>query len=192
VATIFAVRQEAPSPPAVVSAPDPATAAARHPASWSQSDAITQHSSPAIAPASSNLLLNFAAFQTHFTDPQRSDAERSRSLRPLLGQSVVWKGFVDAVTPLASPTVDAAMTVSLVESSEKLGQSLFKTPAHFRFGSESLDAVSRLVPGDVVTLSGTLTEHSLIASIVVDAHLVTVNGLPAARVLAAPETAAPR
>ncbi|MGD9858138.1 MAG: hypothetical protein AB7U20_24610 [Planctomycetaceae bacterium] len=192
VATIFAVRQDGPQLPSTPPAINPIQTASGQPLSTPQPAALGLDSMVATRPTPPNLLLHFAAFQSRLADSTLSDAERTRIVRALQGHMVVWNGYVDAVTPMASPTPDAAITVSLVESQVKVGQSMFKTPAHFRFGPDALDAVSRLVPGDQVTISGTLTDHSLIATNVTGARLMTVNGLPAGRAIAAPETESPR
>lgn len=181
IVTIFAVRPN-PSQPAatsaVVSSPAPA-APQPIPAS-----------SPAAAPATPpNYLLNFAAFQARLATPEVGMHEREQIIRPLRGRQVVWKGYVDAITPATSPTPDLAITVALVESSDKLTQSAFKTPAHFRFGPEMIDAVTQLAPGDEVTLTGILTDHHLIGTNITDSGIITINGRPANQVIAAPEPA---
>ena len=123
-----------------------------------------------------NLLLNFAAFQEQFANPEIKLEERDLRIRQLLQQQVVWKGYVDAITPLDAPTDEAAVTVSIVESQSKLGQSMFKTPAHCRFGRDALDMVATLAPGDLVTISGTFAGHSLVATEIASAHLLSVYG----------------
>jgi hypothetical protein len=139
---------------------------------------------PAATPQSqapTNLLLNFAAFQEQFATPEINPQERDLRIRQFLQQRVVWKGYVDAITPVSTPTDEAAVTVSLVESQSKLGQSMFKTPAHCRFGRDALDTVATLTPGDLVTISGTFAGHSLIATEITAAHLLSVydSTLPA-------------
>ncbi|MEZ6054258.1 MAG: hypothetical protein R3B91_22425 [Planctomycetaceae bacterium] len=173
VATVFAVRTTpAPEPP-------PTTAVSTSPAAISPEQAMPAASLGAIiAPPqpAANLLLNFAAFQAQLATPDIDMEQRASMVRPLLNRTVIWKGYVDAIIPLTEPTADRAVTVSLVESQAKTQQSMFKTPAHFRFPIDELDAVNSLQVGDQVTLTGVLSNHSLIATEVLRAHIVSVNG----------------
>lgn len=189
IATVFAVRQDAPSPAPAAAAVSLTPSPAMQPSLLPAPTAMEARSTPKTAP---NLLLNFSAFQSRLATHEVDLNERQLIVRPLVGRQVIWKGYVDALTPMSTPTPDAAITVSLVESQEKLGQSMFKTPAFFRFGPAAIDTVSQLAPGDEVTLSGTLTDHSLVGTNITGAHLIAVNGRPAARVIASPESDPPR
>lgn len=181
VVTILAVRDDSPSePPTSPSSAAAAQAAPRPPGETAAFGSFPEAPGP-------NLLLNFAAFQSRLATSSVTDDQRQAILRPLLGHRVAWKGYVDAVTPLQSPTPDAAITVALVESRDKLTQTAFKAPAYFRCGPRAIDAVSQLVPGDVVSFTGILKSHSLLGAEVVDAQLLTINGLPAAQTAAEPE-----
>jgi hypothetical protein len=194
VATIVAMRQSAPPVPpqaaaAIVAPPSagPAPSAVGQPsmpAELMNSEAPSQAAAPRPA---ANLLLNFSDFQARLASPGLSADERDRIVRPLLGHTVVWKGYVDSVTGMSEPTADAAITVTLVESPDKLNQSLFKMPAHFRFRSEALEELAALAVGDRVILSGTLTDHSIVATNVTDAHVMSVNDRPAVRAATGPD-----
>jgi hypothetical protein len=142
--------------------------------------------------SSPNLLLNFAAFQTRMASPEIASQDRDLIVRPLLHHKVVWKGYVDQITPATEPTDALAVTVSLVETSEKTGQSMFKMPAHCRFGPEAVDQIARLAPGDLVTISGTFTDHSLIGTNITSAHLMSVDGHTLSRMATAPAGGAVR
>jgi hypothetical protein len=186
VATIFAVRQNAsPTAPqaAAIVAPTPDVGQPSMPAELMNSEAPSQAATPRPA---ANLLLNFADFQARLASPRLSDDERDRIVRPLLGQTVVWKGYVDSVTGMSTPTADAAITVTLVESPDELDQSLFKMPAHFRFGPEALEEVATLAVGDRVVLCGTLADHCIVATNVTEAHVMSVNDHPAVRTARGP------
>jgi hypothetical protein len=190
VATIFAVRQNAPPPvpqaAATIVAPMPDVGQPSLPAGPMVSEVAT---TAATHTPGTNLLLNFADFQARLASPRLSDDERDRIVRPLLGHTVVWKGYVDSVTGMSTPTADAAITVTLVESPDKLNQSLFKMPAHFRFSPETLEEVAMLAVGDRVVLCGTLADHCIVATNVTEAHVMSVNDRPAVRTARGPERA---
>ncbi|TWU49164.1 hypothetical protein [Rubripirellula reticaptiva] len=119
-----------------------------------------------------NLVLNFSEFQHQVTDATLQADDRSRLVSKLIGRQVIWKGYVDEVVNSKEPTDEFAVTVSLVENQAKTAQSMFKTPALFRFNRDSSGSVQHLRSGDPVTLSGTFVEHSLVATVVEDGHLL--------------------
>jgi hypothetical protein len=122
--------------------------------------------------ATENFRLNFPQFQRRATDASLSEAQRARLAQEIVNQNVVWKGYVDEVIPIKEPSYDAAYTVTLVETKDKIDQSMMKTPAIFRLGIEASNEVERLQEGQQVTLSGVVTQHSLIGTIVENGRIL--------------------
>lgn len=142
--------------------------------------------SPTDSQSAPNLLLNFAAFQARMASPGIQSHERDLIIRPLLHHQVIWKGYVDQITPVDQPTEDLVVMISLVETSEKTGQSMFKMPALCRFGPEAVEQLAALAPGDLVTITGTFSGHSLIGTNITAAQLMSVNGRPLSRMATGP------
>ena len=164
IVTIYATRP-APQPIAPYAiAPTPAPVSPTH-GPPVQDDTIPHSSEP-------NLRLNFAAFQKSATDVHMPAPERKEFIAPLVGKQVVWEGYYDGHNILNGPTEKSYFTVSLVESRDKLTQSMFKTPALFRMPQSELAKAESLQSGDKITLMGTLESHSLIGTIITDGHLM--------------------
>lgn len=113
-----------------------------------------------------NFRLNFGEFQRKATDVSLENDQRTLLSARIQGRQVVWKGYVDEIARAESTDEGFVWTVALVESQEKLSQSMFKTPAVFRVGPSHAQAVEQLQVGDAVTMTGTVASHSLVATII--------------------------
>jgi hypothetical protein len=125
-----------------------------------------ERNSDSLSKSKVDFRLNFAQFQRRATDATLSEVQRAVLAQEVVEQNVVWKGYVDEIVPMTNPSYDAAYTVTLVETIEKTDQSMLKTPAIFRLGIEASKEVEGLVAGQKVTLSGVVTQHSLIGTVV--------------------------
>ncbi len=114
--------------------------------------------------------LNFAEFQKRITG--LDDDEKARYFNPLVGRQMIWEGYVEAWLTHPQLIDGAFLTVSLVESPEKVTQSMFKRPALFRMQAKEFAAASALKPGDRVTLMGKLKSHNTVATILTEGHIV--------------------
>ncbi len=92
---------------------------------------------------------------------------KSQAVAQCEAAQVIWRGYVDAVTPHASEHAAgaAAATVTLCEDRELLDQSMFKQPALCRFGVAELAELEALAPGSPVTVTGKFEEHSALGTI---------------------------
>ncbi|MBX3422664.1 MAG: hypothetical protein KF752_14010 [Pirellulaceae bacterium] len=122
--------------------------------------------------STNNYLLNFSQFQRAATESALTQRQRAELEAAVLNRSVVWKGFVDSVTPMSEPTDAAAVTVVLVESTDKIQQSMFKTPALFRLGRDAAREVEGLQPGQPVTMTGEVVQHTALGTIVEHGRLL--------------------
>lgn len=123
-----------------------------------------QFPAPVTAP---NYRLNFAAFQRVMKDRAAPADVKSQAVAQCVAAQVVWRGYVDAVTPHASEHAAgaAAATVTLCEERELLDQTMFKQPAYCRFGIAELEAIGALAPGTPITVTGTFEQHSALGTI---------------------------
>lgn len=143
-------------------------------------DASKRESSK-VPSAGSDLGLNFTKFQLRATNVHINSSEREQFVAPLIGTTVIWKGYLDGWSKHADPTADSYFTVSLVESRGKVNQSMFKTPALFRMPQSEFAAIEPLQPGDAITLTGTLQSHSMVGTILTGGHMIDAPARTATR-----------
>lgn len=119
--------------------------------------------------------LNFAAFQAAMKDRSMTGNARQETLNRVVGNAVLWQGFVDELVFHDDASLGWTATLSLVETVETLNQTLFKHPAFCRFSADDVATLESVQRGDFVKITGDCVSHNPIATEVRNCRVADVR-----------------
>jgi hypothetical protein len=163
-------------PPAAPSAPTP-TLTIERPAREPQPQRTASLDAPAAATPSPRrpepiYALNFAAFQNVVRDTQASDEVRRKVVDRVVGNAVMWQGYVAKVVPNDPSERGLIGTIVLVEDPILVTQTLQPYAAYCRFTEDPYGELSQLQPGQSVTIRGDCASHTALGAEIQNCHLV--------------------
>lgn len=119
----------------------------------------------AIAPRPAPIYsLNFAAFQGVVRDTTLAAEVRQQAIQRVVGNAVLWQGYVAKVVANDPAERGLIGTVVLVEDQLLTTQTLLPYAAYCRFTNDPEGQLGRLRPGDAITIRGDCTRHSALGT----------------------------
>jgi hypothetical protein len=117
--------------------------------------------------------LNFAAYQSQVRDTGTSDEVRRRIIDRVVGNAVLWQGYVARVVENDPREQGWIATVVLVEDPSLVTQTLLPCAAYCRFREDPEGRLARLKPGMQVTISGDCTGHTIVSTEIENCRMST-------------------